>query len=230
MLIEKTISNWFAQLYSQLVKVKDDCLIYGYSSNMPYITKDYCEAALILLRNHKPLPAQMVTRALAEIVIKFCWCIKDAKGNDVSFYSKAQIWTKQSLSERLRYLKRAQECFNNNSIQRNIENVTKDFDKLRNVQDMPNNLTLCKNVFGEENGTLHYHILFGGMNPIVHSNLGIIQKLQIVQTGGLSSDEDDEILVEQLCMVCVYLLIKSIYKYYDIDFSNIERDYKYLKK
>jgi len=229
MQIENAISDWFSQLSSQLNKIKDDELILGYITNISELAKDYSESVLILLRNGKPLAAHTVLRTLAELVIKFCWCIKDARKDRTSFYSKAEIWTKHSLSEHLRYLKRAHECFNDKRIQNNIDNVTNSISKLKDVQDMPNNLVLCKELF-TENGILYYHILFGGMNPVVHPNLETIQRLGIVQNGELAFEANDRMLLEQLGMTCVYLIIEYIFKYYKIDLSSIKQDYEKLKR
>lgn len=229
--IEETINKWLVSLDDNLRNVnnKDD-QVYNYCLLVNFMIRDYSTSILQLSKQNKELPAKVMLRTLAELAIKFCWCMKDAHKNIEKFYSKAECWAKNSLSEQQKFLKRSIECFNDVRICSNLKEnkkYIKEFDT-KGVKNLPDNAELCRQLFKEESSMI-YMILFGQLHEVVHSNLFLLQRLKISDDKIFDSESDDSTVLSLMCLACIYLVIKYIYEFYGVEFSSIESDYSRLK-
>ncbi len=237
--IDETINKWLTLLDNELASIRGQIdtnlgisdgknCIYNYCLLVKTLADNYSTSILQLYNQGKELPAKITLRTLAELVIKFSWCICEAHKDISAFFVNSERWTKNSLKEQQKFLKRAFECFGDKQIEQNLKECQDGIDKLINTGNMPDNAQLCKDLFGKE-GSLNYLILFGSLHEVVHSDLTFLQKLKFGDKGTLISDDDGEI-IKPMCMACIYLLLKYIYQYYKVDFSIIESDYLRLKK
>ncbi len=104
--IEKTINKWLASLDNNLRNVNSkDEQVYNCCVLVKFMIRDYSTSILQLSKQNEELPAKVILRTLAELAIKFCWCIKDAHKDIKEFYSKAERWAKNSSLERQNFLK-----------------------------------------------------------------------------------------------------------------------------
>jgi hypothetical protein len=236
--IDETINKWLTLLDAELANIAKQIYpvpeipngqedIYNYCSLVKVMVSEYSAIILQLCNEGKELAAKVVLRTLAELVVKFSWCMYEAHKDISTFVINCGRWTKSSLIEQQKFLKRAFECFDDEQIEQNLKEHQNKIDMMNNIPNMPDNAQLCKDLFGKDGG-LNYLILFGQLHEVVHSNLTFLQKLKVSDRGTLISDDDNEI-IKQMCMTCIYLLLKYTYQYYGIDFSIIESDYSRLK-
>jgi hypothetical protein len=238
--IDETINKWLTLLDTGLANIAQQICpvpeipngqedIYSYCSLVKVMVREYSAIILQLSNEGKELAAKVVLRTLAELVVKFSWCMNEAHKDISTFVVNCGRWTKSSWIEQQKFLKRAIEYFDDKQIEQNIKEYQNKIDMMSNIPNMPDNAQLCKELFGK-NGSLNYLILLGQLHGVVHSNLDFLQKLKISDKNTLISDDGNNEVIKQMCMVCIYLLLKYIYQYYKIDFSIIESDYLRLKK
>jgi len=227
--INGSINEWLQQLEEELDSVDDKNEVWNHCVLVLAIAKDYSNTVLQLLNQDKNIQAKVLLRSLAEIVLKTCWCIKDAGGNIELYYYKNQRLSKSSLLEQKKLTKRAYECFNDPIIKAHLQIHDDSLSKLSNVKCAPDNIGLCKELFGNNNAQLLYHILFGQLHQVVHADLAWMQKLKISESGEIYEDENDAYINKKLCIACVYLILEYIYRYYNFDFSNIKSQYERIK-
>jgi hypothetical protein len=233
--IDEIINKWLTFLDVELEKAgakseKSDAqkCIYDYCLLIKIMVSEYSTSILKLCNEGKELPAKIVLRTLAELVIKFSWCMYEAHKDKTSFFVNCERWTKSSLIEDMKFYKRAFECFGDKEIKLNLKGRQDDIDKMIHIHSLPDNAQLCKDLFGTE-GSLNYLILFGSLHEVVHSNLTFLQKLRVTDGNNLVSNDNDDTIIKPMCMVCVFLLLKHIYQFYGIDFSAVESEYSRLK-
>lgn len=230
--IEETINKWLASLDDNLRNIsnKDD-QIYNYCVLIKFMIRDYSTSILQLSKQNKDLPAKVILRTLAELTVKFCWCMKDANKNIIEFYSKAERWGKNSLLGQQKFLKRSIECFDDVKICTNLkenEKAIKEFDT-KGVKNLPDVAELCRSLFKGNEASQNYLILFGQLHEVVHSNLFLLERLRVSDNKLFESESDDGTVLNLMCMACIYLVMKYIYEFYGVDFSSIESDYSRLK-
>lgn len=230
--IEETINKWLASLDDNLRNVnnKDD-QVYNYCVVVKFMIRDYSTLILQLSKQNEELPAKVILRTLAELAIKFCWCMKDAHKNIIEFYSKAECWAKNSLLEERKFLKRSLDCFDDVKICSNLkknEEAIKEFDA-KGVKNLPDAAELCRRLFKENEASQNYLILFGQLHEVVHSNISLLGRLRVSDNKIFDSESDNGTALNLMCMACIYLVIKYIYEFYRVDFSSIESDYSRLK-
>jgi len=234
--IDKTIRKWLILLGAELERVgaiseKSDAqkCIYDYCLLIKIMVSEYSICILELSNENKELPARVLLRTLAELVIKFSWCMYEAHKDKSSFLTNCERWTKSSLMEKQKFNKRASECFNDKEIEQNLKECQDDINNtLINIRNMPDNAQLCKDLFGKKGG-LYYLILFGSLHEVVHSNLTFLQRLGVTDKNNLVSYDNGNIVIKPMCMACVFLLLKHIYQFYQIDLTAIESEYSRLK-
>ena len=233
--IDKTISKWLALLDTELERVgtiygESDAqrCIYDYCLLVKMMASEYSIAILELCNENKELPSKVLLRTLAELVVKFSWCMYEAYKSKSSFFINCERWTKSSLKGKEKFYKRAFECFGDDQIEQKLKECQNDINKLNNTDNMPDNAQLCKDLFGKE-GSLNYLILFGSLHEVVHSNLTFLQRLRVNDKNNLVSNDNDNKVIKLMCMACVFLLLKHIYQFYEIDSSIIESEYSKLK-
>lgn len=230
--IEITINKWLASLDNNLRNVnnKDD-QVYNYCVIVKFMIRDYSTSILQLSKQNEELPAKVILRTLAELAIKFCWCIKDAHKDIKEFYSKAERWAKNSLLERQRFLKRSLECFDDVKICDNLKENEESIKILdtKGVKNLPDAAELCRRLFGENEASQNYLVLFGQLHEVVHSDLFLLGRLRVSDNKIFDSDSHDVTVLNLMCMACIYLVLKYIYEFYGMDFSSIESDYSRLK-
>ena len=227
--INGSINDWLQKLEEKLDSVDDKNEVWNHCVLVLAIAKDYSNAILQLLNQKKNIQAKVLLRSLAEIILKTCWCIKDAGGNIKLYYDKNQRLSKSSILEQKKLTKRAYECFKDPIIKAHLQIHDDNLLKLSNVKCAPDNIGLCKELFGNDAHQLFYLILFGELHQVVHANLGWMQKLKISGSGEIYEDENDASINKKLCVACVYLILEHIYKYYNLDFSNIKSQYERIK-
>jgi hypothetical protein len=226
--IDEIINEWLKHLEEKLDSVDKKNEVWNHCILVLAITKDYSNTILQLLNKDKNIQAKVLLRSLAEIVLKTCWCIKDAGGNIRLYYDKNQRLSKSSLLEQKKLTKRAYECFNDPIIKAHLQIYDDSLSKLSNVKYAPDNIGLCKELFGN-NAQLNYHILFGQLHQVVHAELAWMKKLKISESGEVYEDENDAYISKIMCKACVYLILEYIYRYYNFDFSNIKSQYEKIK-
>jgi len=226
--IDEAINKWLKLLDGKLNGVYDKNEIWGHCVLVTAIVRDYSKTVLQLLNENKSLPAQVVLRSLAEIVIKTCWCIQDARENIKSYHEKNQRLSKSALLEQKKFLKRAHECFDDSNIYANLQQNENWLRKLSHVKEAPNNLELCKELFGDR-GQLYYQILFGQIHQVVHADLAWMQKLRISGIGEIYANGDDAVIFKQISAACIYLILKHIYNHYGLEYSDISSEYDVIK-
>ena len=165
------------------------------------------------------------------MAIKFCWCILDAHKDIEEFHSKAVRWTKNSLLERQKFLKRSIECFDDVKICDNLKENEESIKTLdaNGVKSLPDSAELCRRLFGEKEAIQNYLVLFGQLHEVVHSDLFLLSRLRVSDNKIFDADFHDVTVLNLMCMSCVYLVLKYIYEFYGMDFSSIESDYSRLK-
>lgn len=214
--IDETINKWLTLLDNELASIRrqldtehrmsdEQKHIYHYCSLVKTLAGNYSTSVLQLCNKGEELPAKILLRTLAELVIKFSWCICKAHKDISAFFVSCEKWTKNSLKEQKKFLKRAFECFGDKQIEQNLKECQDGIDKLINTGNMPDNAQLCKDLFGNE-GSLNCFILFGSLHEVVHSDLALLQKLKVGDKGTLISDDGE--IIKPICMACIYLLLK----------------------
>ncbi|OHB59702.1 MAG: hypothetical protein A2173_05585 [Planctomycetes bacterium RBG_13_44_8b] len=237
--IDETINKWLTNLDVELANIEEQIctlpeiadakkIIYGYCSRIRSVVREYSESILHLCDQGKELPAKIILRTLAELVIKFSWCMNEAHKDISMFFENCQRWTRKSKEEQTRFYKKAFECFGDNQIEQNLKNLQEDLNQFVSITNIPNNEQLCKDLFGNEGG-LNYFVLFGQLHEIVHSHLTFLEKIKTSNKGTLISEDDNIEFIKLICMTCIYLFLKYTYQYYKLDFSVIESDYIRLK-
>lgn len=230
--IKITINKWLASLDNNLRNVNNKDEVYEYCVLVKSMVSNYSTSVLQLSKQGKELQAKVVLRTFAELAITFCWCIKDANKEIVKFYSKNERWHKKSLIEQRKFLKRSSECFDDAKIRDNLQICEKNIKVLddKGTKNLPDNMGLCRDLFGSD-ADLNYFILFGQFHEVVHSNLFLLARLKIsgIDNKIFDSYSDNVTVLNQVCMACIYLVIKYIYEFYGMDFSSIESDYSRLK-
>jgi Family of unknown function (DUF5677) len=229
MAINGSINGWLQEVEEKLDSTNDKNEVWKHCILVLAIAKDYSNIILQLLNQDKSIQAKVLLRSLAEIVLKTCWCIKDARGNIELYYDKYQRLSKSSLLEQRRFKKRAYECFNDPIIRAHLQIYDDALAKLSKVKCAPDDMGLCKELFANDAHQLVYLILFGELHQVVHANLGWLQKLKVSESGGIYEDENDVPINKKICIACVYLILEHIYRYYDFDFSNIKTQYESVK-
>jgi len=229
--IEETINQWLVSLDNNLKNVSNKDHIYNYCVLVKFMIRDYSKSILQLSKQNKELPAKVILRTLAELTIKFCWCMKGAHNNVTEFYFKAKRWAYNSFLEQKKFLKRAHKCFDDEEINNNLTKNKKDIKKFetKGVKNLPDNAELCRQLFKEHEANLYYQILFGQFHEVVHSNLTLLERLEVSDDNIFESESDGVTVLNLTCMACIYLVIKYIYEFYGVDFSSIESDYSRLK-
>jgi|WetSurMetagenome_2_1015567.scaffolds.fasta_scaffold212615_2 hypothetical protein len=226
--IDRITNEWFDLLETKLHDVSDKNEVQSHCLLAIVISKNYSNTILQLIEQNKNIQAKVLLRSFAEIVIKTCWCIKDAQGKIEEYYNKNQRLSKSSLQEQIKFLKRAYECFDDQQIKANLQLIEMDLSKLSNVKYAPDDMGLCKELFNN-NAQLYYHIIFGQLHQVVHSELAWLQKLKISDKGELYEEGEDKDILVKMCISCIYLLLEYIFKYYCFDFSEIKSEYENIK-
>jgi len=230
--IEETINKWLSSLDNKLRNINNKDEVYDYCVLVKSMVGNYSASIFQLSKQNKELSAKVILRILAELVVVFCWCIKDAHKDKIKFYSKNEQWLKKSLTEQRKFLKRSSEYFNDAKIHDNLEICEKNIKVLekKGTDNLPNNMELCHKLFGKE-ADLNYLILFGQFHEVVHSNLFLLGRLKIsgIDDKIFDYDLDDVTSLNLTCIACVYLVLRYIYEFYGMDFSSIESDYSRLK-
>lgn len=230
--IEETINKWLVSLDDNLRNVnnKDD-QVYNYCVLVKFMIRDYSTSILQLSKQNEELPAKVILRTLAELTIKFCWCMKNAHNNIIEFYSKLECWTKNSLLEQQKFFNRGLKCFDEEKICNNLKMNEEAIEVLdtKGVKNLPDNAELCRQLFKENEASQIYLILFGQLHKIVHSNLFLLKRLKVSDDKIFDSESDGGTELSLMCMACIYLVIKYIYEFYGVDFSSVESDYSRLK-
>lgn len=158
--IETTIDKWLSLFEKELSNVGNQIkagtielqIIHSYCSLIKAMIEEYSTSILQLCNQGKELPAKVILRTLAELAIKFSWCMRDAYKAVSLFFVNCEKWSKSSLTEQQKYLKRADGCFGDVMIRHNLEISQVNIDRLNSVHSMPDNAELCKNLFGEKEG------------------------------------------------------------------------------
>ena len=157
--------------------------------------------------------------------------MKDAHKNIKEFYSRTERWTKNSLLEERKFLKRSIECFDDVKICSNLkknEDAIKEYNT-NGVKNLPDTAELCRKLFKQKEASQNYLVLFGQLHEVVHSNLSLLKRLRVSDNKLFDSESDDGTALSLMCMACIYLVIKYIYEFYGMDFSSIKSDYSRLK-
>lgn len=234
--IDETIKNWLLQIEVKLqsLKCKDD--ITNFCLGLIPVIKDYSISILLLLNNDKRLPTKALLRVLSELVIKFCWCMKDAEIDKINFYSKNERWGKTACEKRKKFLELSLNLPCNNQerqrIQDNLNNCELWTVKLKNkTKGLPGTMDMFQNLFGS-NAKLNYLILHHQFNDVIHSDIFLLSRLIGIKGGTVITDDELETadVLKQVCLCCAYLFLEPVYKYHKIDFYDIRSCYEILKE
>ena len=112
--IDEAIHKWLSLLDAELERIgakpensKARKCIYDYCLLLKAMVSEYSTCILALDDEKKELPAKVLLRTLAELVIKFSWCMYEAAKDNASFFVNLERWGKTSLVEEQKFLKRA---------------------------------------------------------------------------------------------------------------------------
>lgn len=235
--IDETIKNWLGQSEGQLqsLKYKDD--ISNFCLGLIPLIRDYSISILLLLNNGKRLPPKALLRVLSELVIKFCWCMKDAEADKINFYRKNERWGKTACEKQKKFLELSLNLPCNDQerqkIQKNLNSCESWIKKLneKKTKGFPGTMDMFKDLFGS-NAKMNYLILHHQFSDVIHSDLFLLGRL--IAVGGNTTIIDDEpennTVLKQVCLCGVYLFLESIYKYHKLDFKEIRSCYEILKE
>ena len=230
--IEEIINKWFEKTENELQalglpKNKLDVMIL---SARPVVS-NYIDSALLVLDKERQLPAMALLRITGELIAKLIYCLKDSnsKGQD----SRIQRWEKTTFKECETLCKSIIERFKGHEraqVQEWINEIEKKLDGLQKVKHLPPTNQILEAVFEEGHPVGKFGMYQKYLNS-VHIDLETLAKTIKRDTTGTEYMGDVEYNIEDLkfeCLTHVYIFFREVYMYYNLDFQEIQNEYKIL--
>ncbi len=243
--IDETTRKWFRVTADKIAaESKPGKAAYDLCSNVIPLAHNYCDSVLLLLNNKKKLPAMALIRVLAELTLRFIWCLSLNKQNE-SVDTRIVRWLKESYIQAKRNLEKklsSADGEKKNVIEANVQRLK---DAIAQIQCEPagplyNSLedlavSNCDNL--EKTLTWKndiYPLLYTFFNQGIHLDLLVLSKC-VRQNGNVRIffEDYDAMDIDELkiyCMSCVYNIVAGTYIVYEWDYQGIKKEYLNIKR
>jgi hypothetical protein len=233
--IDTAIKQWFQDTTNKIDnEIKPDTLGDFLCSNILPLSSNYCNAALTLLNNNFKFPAMALSRILAEITLRLCWCLYGDNSQKESTDVRVQRWLKESCKEQSKFLNKLLSSTNANKEE--LKKQISYFDeKTAEITHKP-----AGNLYGsldELNPRLKkeiYPLLYSSFNKAIHPDLLLLFNLRKKDTDKHTfSGNFDNIssnCIKIYVMTCVFWIVSLVRISYKWDYSDIKAQYLEIKK
>jgi hypothetical protein len=238
--IDRTISKWFRETADKMNTVsKPDEPAYDLCSTVLPLSHNYSDAILLLINKGKKLPAMALIRVLAELTLRFIWCLfPNERSEDVD--TRIRRWLKESHIQEKRNLKKISPLANPQK-RRKIDARIKSLDNKINVilhksagdlygslEDLVPTNSRAGKKFPSWKADV-YPLLYTPFNMAVHPDFTLFSYL-VKETankrhfcGDLVAQDTNELKI--CCMRLIFDIIATIYSVYKWDYRDIKKEY-----
>ena len=239
--IDKTISKWFRETADKMNAVsKPNEPAYDLCSNVLPLSHNYCDAVMLLLNDGKKLPAMALIRVMAELTLRFIWCLYPNKqGEDVN--TRIRRWLKESYIKAKQNLEKilpSADRGKREEIEAAIKRLNDDIAQIpyHSAGPLYNSLEdLAASNCGDwdwENDI--YPLLYTFFNQAIHPDLLVLSKL-VKQNGDkrvylADYDAMDIPELKICCMNCAFNIVAATRVVYEWDYQGIKKEYLDIKK
>ena len=143
--ITKTINKWFDETFEQIdSNVKPVTRVDEFCIAVMMMAKNYCDAALLLIKRGHKMPGKALLRILCELTVKFAWCLRvpdeiDKDENDI-VYQNIRRWAKATFLQKVKNLESFREAARSvfeAELQNMISEAKEDAERIK-LRAMPN--------------------------------------------------------------------------------------------
>lgn len=245
MKIDATIDQWFRETVDKInTESKPVEPVYDLCSTVIPLAHNYCDAILLLLNKQKKLPAIALIRVIAELTLRFIWCLHpNTQGEDID--TRIQRWKKESYKQAKRNLEKrlpSADVEEKNTIGSHIECLNNEISQIPHkcAGDLYGSLeTLVVSGSGTGGKCLSwkddlYPLLYTPFNMAIHPDYSLFRLLEKqeghIKTFSGDLDTADINVLKIYCMSCVFNIIAATRIVYEWDYQSIKEEYLSIKK
>ncbi len=230
--IDETINKWFDETENRLRAIGlpknnvNDTVLASIS-----LIDNYLNNTMMILKQGCRLPSMALLRVTGEFIAKLIYCLKGStQGPNVN--QRIESWRKTSLIKRKKYyeniIDRYSGC-NRKKVQKWIDETKNEVGKIK-VNELPDTAKIFEETFGKKHpvGRAGMYLRYLGA---VHLDWETLEETIKRNKTGTEYMGDVEYNIEDLKFECLthgYIFFQYLYEYYNLDFKEIQNEYKML--
>ena len=234
--IDQTMNRWFEEaltmLHDQSTRQSE---IDGFCLGVVVSVKTYLNGTSLLLENDFSFPAMAHLRIVAELIVKFLWCLQGK--TDMEIQRRINRWEKTTFRKQKQLLQELVDVIDDNDLKLVFTNIIIKLDskiKSNKEKEMPNT-TGSGGLFEKTRNLFQRNVYpqaYQQFNPAVHIDTDTLKKITASQQSKegpikdikLTQCDKDNLKIFSLSFT--YMVLKMLYHHYQKNFGDFEKEYK----